>query len=101
MDTPAYLVPGITEWLIILPILNRLYTSVIVWNPGKCGLKVSCTTDMSPTTILSACLSPLVALVARTGGEGCTRGGVWLGWAGGAIPVPHQYPPRTLIFNIF
>ena len=45
LDTPAYLVLGITKWLIILPIPNRLYTSVIPKNPEKWTPKVSWWTD--------------------------------------------------------
>ena len=88
MDTPAYLVPGIVNWLLILPISDRLYTSVKPWNPEKCTSKVSCATDLSPTTILYPWLGTLVALVARPGGEGVPGVVGTGGWSGGAIPVP-------------
>ena len=53
MDTPAYSVPGITKWLLILPILYRLYTSVIVLNPENYRHKESWPTDLSPTAIFT------------------------------------------------
>ena len=75
LDTPAYSVPGIQEWLLILPIFNRLYTSVIPWDPENKPLEVSWSTDMSPTTILRP-RSRLLRVAARVPGVvGCTRGG--------------------------
>ena len=53
LDTPAYLMPGIKEWLLILPTVGRLYTSVIPWNPENKASKVSWATDMSPTAWFS------------------------------------------------
>ena len=53
LDRPAYLMPGITKWLIILSILSRLYTSVIPLDREIWATKVSWATDMSPTTSFS------------------------------------------------
>ena len=96
MDTPAYLFPGIPEWLIILPILIRLYTSVIPSNPENKGPEVSCPTDMSPTTIFSLVHGGPSHSRVSSGVGGCTRGGGdwWVpgGYTGvlpGTLPGPH------------
>ena len=97
MDTPAYLKPGISKWLLILPIFDRLYTSVIVWNPENTALKVSWATDMSPRPYYTRGIDPCSQRAAMPGaGEGVP--GVW-GWVGGwrAIPVPRPHPPDTHI----
>ena len=52
LDTPAYLFCRITLWSLGLPATDRLYTSVISWNPEKCTYKESWSTDMSPTAYL-------------------------------------------------
>ena len=101
MDTPAYLFPEIWKWLLILPILNRLYTSVIVLDPENNGPEVSWSTDLSPTTTLwlgadrwhTACMS-------TWWGRGVP--GVWDGWGPeGAIPVPSPHHPQDPYLDIF
>ena len=92
MDTPAYLFCRICKWLLILPILTRLYTSVIVWNPEKWTLKETWSTDMSPTTIFTQRHRlRAVRLVHRGLGQGCTRG-MGYGRVGGGL---YRYPTRT------
>ena len=71
----------------------------------KWRLKVSWSTDMSPTATFSpgyrAVHDVAVGMVPGCGREGCTRGmGTGVGW-GGAIPVPSQDHPQDPIFNIF
>ena len=64
-------------------------------------LKVSWSTDMSPTA--SSDTTAGATAVPGTGavGEGCTRGGVVAGWAGRAIPGTQPAHPRTLYLVIF
>ena len=101
LDTRAYLVPGIREWLIILSILHRLYTSVIPWNLEKRLPKESCPTDMSPTTILLLCASTVQQQYSAE--AACAGGGVpgvvgGPGWAGRVYyPGTAQDHPRTHI----
>ena len=75
LDSPAYLVPGMSKWLLILLISTRLYTSVIVLNPENRLSKESCPTDMSPTAILHPrdrhCTT---RSMPGPRWEGCTRG---------------------------
>ena len=90
-----------TEWLLILPILDRLYTSVIPLNPENRLLKVSWSTDLSPTALLGTA-DPCTEMYT-CGGVG---GGVYPGWgygrvAGRAIPVPHPQPSQDPYFIIF
>ena len=101
MDTPAYLFPEMKEWLLILPISYRLYTSVIVLNPEKCLTKETWSTDMSPTTIFYWRQHPRGStdVMCTTGmvGEGCTRGmGMRVG-PGGLYRGTTQTAPRTHI----
>ena len=99
MDTPAYLVPGICKWLLILPILIRLYTSVIPLDPEKWVNEESCPTDMSPTAIFYRC-SRLLRVAARVPGGGRGVPGVWDRGTGregregytGTHPVPVPVP---------
>ena len=49
LDTPAYLFCGIYLWSLGLPILSRLYTSVIPRMSENWAYKESWSTDMSPT----------------------------------------------------
>ena len=101
LDTPAYSVPGMENSAYLLSIPTRLYTSVIVLKCEKCPSKVSCPTDMSPTTMfyprVTACGTP------RTG---VGQGGVYPGWGGGrvregAIPGTQDHPPRYPYSTIF
>ena len=101
LDTAAYSLPRMKEWLLILPILSRLYTSVIPWNPEINGLEVSWSTDMSPTTIFLESGHPRIYIRTSTGGAGVYPGwwrtvGAWEGYTG-------YYPPAILgpIFSIF
>ena len=101
MDSAAYLFPGMTEWLLILPIPATGYTSVIVLNPEKWPLKESWSTDMSPTTLFSLgdpwCSGVPGSAVGR-GVPGVVRwGGSWEG----AIPVPRPNHPRDPYLVIF
>ena len=87
--------------MIILPILYRLYTSVIVPDPEISVPKVSCSTDMSPTTIYR---SPVHRVQPACSHAGCREGvpGVWdRRVAGRAIPVPHPSTIPGPIFSIF
>ena len=90
-----------TEWLLILPILHRLYTSVIPLDPENIGPQVSWSTDMSPTTLF------LVAEHCRLHdrgagyGEGCTRGSAWLGGCLEGYTGTHPGPSQDQIFSIF
>ena len=101
MDTPAYLFPEMTKWLLILSILARLYTSVIPRNPENNVLEVSWATDMSPTALFALATCPCGSdtepeLYLR----GCTRGGdLRVGREGytGTPPVRLQDPYLTLI----
>ena len=100
MDTPAYLKPGMKEWLLGLPATARLYTSVIPWNPEKCTYKVSCPTDMSPTAILTprGCMPGTCTAVTWAGevypGYGMTGG------PGRAIPGTHPVPSQDPYLHI-
>ena len=104
LDSAAYSFPGICLWLLILPILNRLYTSVITRNPENNTSKVSCATDMSPTTLFTPRDCP-VHRCTVPGGTARWGGGVpgvgypgWVagvgGWVGytGVLPGPSQIP---------
>ena len=99
--------PGITKWLIILPILDRLYTSVNLRNPEIWALKESWSTDLSPRHF-TAGPTPRVhrtACTARPAGVYPGWGGVpgvWgYGWvAGWAIPVPVPDLIPGPIFNL-
>ena len=82
--------------MFILPILNRLYTSVITLNPEISGLKVSWPTDMSPTTIFSLGTDRWVTARMSTGGGRGVPGvwdvvGAWEGYTG-TPPAPSQDP---------
>ena len=103
LDSPAYLVPGIEEWLLILPILTRLYTSVIPWNPEIWSSKVSWWTDLSPTTIFTSGTPPCTRVAVDDAGvEGCTRGGAgWVGREGytGYYQIPLR-DPYSVIFKV-
>ena len=105
LDSPAYLFPGIREWLLILSILTRLYTSVNLRNPENNRLKVSWATDMSPTALFTSrdCMPrPGTAVTVM---QGCTRGGEdgWVpgGCWEGAIPGTTQHPPIYPYLVIF
>ena len=96
--------PGICKWLDILPILYRLYTSVIPLNLENTRLKVSWPTDMSPT----ACFSPrsrLLRVAARVPvGEGVYPG-YGTGWGTGRdytgyYPAPSQDPQISHILRL-
>ena len=102
MDTAAYLVPGIRKWLLGLPAILRLYTSVIPRNPEKWHYKESWSTDLSPTTILLSRTDPLTSSVDGAGGEGVYPGWWDEGWLGGVLyRVLPAYPPGTHISVIF
>ena len=53
LDSAAYSFCGIHLWSLGLPILNRLYTSVIVPDPEKWTYKESWATDLSPTALFT------------------------------------------------
>ena len=90
-----------TNFPYLLPILIRLYTSVIVLNPENKGPEVSWSTDLSPTALFSWPALPASMNCSRTGaGRGVPGVGSWVGgWR--AIPVPSQTPPGTHISVIF
>ena len=81
------------EWLLILSIPTRLYTSVIPGNPENNGLQVSWATDLSPTALFTLAALPLHAPVAMPGAGRGVPGVGMLGGSGGAIPVPRPYRP--------
>ena len=97
LDTPAYLVPGIRNWLLILPILTRLYTSVKPLMSEIWASKVSWWTDLSPTTILPWCPDPLFASTGLVAGGGVPGVGAGVGTWEGLYRVLPAYPPRTHI----
>ena len=104
LDTPAYLLPRIREWLLILPISDRLYTSVNPLDPEIHRLKESWPTDLSPTALFDSRDTPRGStdVMGPTGmvGEGCTRGSGDEGRLGGLYRVLPRYPPRTHIYHI-
>ena len=70
LDTPACSFPGMREWLLILPIFSRLYTSVIPRNPEINDLKVSWSTDLSPTAMFDPPDSARMSHGDTSAGEG-------------------------------
>ena len=94
MDSAAYLFPGMEKWLLILPVLVRLYTSVIPLDPENNGLEVSWATDLSPTTIFYETCQGAAVASAAVAGEGVPGVGYgWVGWEG-AIPGTTRLPSR-------
>ena len=87
----------------LLWIISRLYTSVIVLNRENTNLKVSWSTDMSPTTSFSLAALPVHPCSQRYGtarwGGGVPGVGYW--WVGGwgAIPGTHLQPSQGPIFS--
>ena len=87
--------------MLILPILIRLYTSVIVLDPEIWTDKESWPTDLSPTTIFLRRTGPAEQLTVRAwGGRGVP--GVWdrVGGSGGYTGT-HPDPltdPYSVIF---
>ena len=101
LDRPAYSFPGMKEWLLGLPILSRLYTSVIVPESEKWPSKETWPTDMSPTAYLLLAAAVPVAVAWSMAVGRCTRGG---GDEGGSEGCTTRVLPSTLpvpIFNIF
>ena len=88
---PAYSVPGMKEWLLILPAYTRLYTSVIPWNLEKWTPKVSCSTDLSPTACFDLADPCTEMYTCGSGGRGVP--GV-VGRTGGAGRGYTGYPTR-------
>ena len=89
------------KWLLILPTILRLYTSVIPRNPEKWTHKGSWSTDLSPTTIFTPGCSPRVPGYMYWGGWRGVPGvvGYWVGWRG--YTGTHQYPVPGPILVIF
>ena len=104
MDTPAYLVPGIRNLAYLLPIPDRLYTSVISLMSEKWTDKESWSTDLSPTTIFSPGTDRCTAVPCREVplGEAGVYPGWWgAGWVpGGVIPGTQPDQSQDPIFSI-
>ena len=104
MDTPAYLKPGMKEWLLYLPILYRLYTSVIVLDPEILAHKESWSTDLSPTALFAQrhCTRGSTDVMGTTGMVG--RGVPGVGRSGRVREGYTGYYPAAIpgpIFNIY
>ena len=101
LDTPAYLFPRMKEWLLILSIFYRLYTSVIPLVSEIWALKVSCATRLSPTTIFSQRAVPVHPCSQPGHASGGVPGVEGLGgYLGGLYRVLPRHPPRTIFSHI-